>query len=329
MGILKYLFTGMKKLRHIPEAMPRFVQIGVTNRCNLNCRMCMRNFLDIEREHMDYEIFKRVVDRLEGAETVILVGFGESLLYPRLNEAIDFCQEKGLQVQMTSNGLLLDTDEKREKLIRSGLDRFTLSMESLRTANEAAHRNSEAAKNIERLLQLREELGFRTPKVILQPLLFNDNIEDIYEMIQWAAHIGIDRVNISRVDLRFVPDIKRPTEEEEKEIFKKFARLRRKHKLRIDCLPDQVFDGWKGFVYKHFKFLLRLDTHCFRLQDFVYIDRDGNVFPCCAPEELNMGNMLETSLSEVWHGEKYRALRKNQDEFNFCRHCDFLKVKQL
>ncbi len=329
MGLLRNLSTGLRKVLHIPEATPRFVQIGLTNVCNLNCRMCMRNYFDIDRIHMEYETFTRVVDRLEGAETVILVGFGESLLYPRLYEAIAYCKGKGMQVQLTSNGLLLDTDEKIAQLIRSGLDRFTLSMESLRTANESAHHNSRAAKNIERLIQVKQDLGSRTPRVILQPLLFSDNTQDIYEMIQWAARTGIDRINVSRLDVRYLPEIRRPSMEEEQTISREFARLRRKHRLRIDFLPDQVFDGWKGFLYKHFKFLLQLNTHCFRLQDFVFIDQNDNVFPCCAPQELNMGNMLEQSLQEVWHGEKYRALRKKQDAFEFCRHCDFLKVKQL
>ncbi|MFH1654821.1 MAG: radical SAM protein [Pseudomonadota bacterium] len=324
-----FISTAIRKILHIPESSPRFAQICITNCCNLDCKMCIRNYIDIERTHMDYELFKKVVDRLEAVKTVILVGIGETLTYPRFYEAIRYCKERGLEVQITTNGLLLEDEEKMEKVIRSKLDWISFSIESLKENSEISHPNVKALRNIKRLIEMKKELGSLTPRVTLQPILFSDKVQDVYEIIKWGAENCVDRINVVRVDLRFVPDMKRPNLIEEREIFNEFARLRKRYKIRIDYLQDQIFDGWKGFFYKYFKFLLRLDTYCYRFQDFVFIAQNGDVYPCCFSKELNMGNMLEKDIREVWCGEKFNYLRKHQEEFDFCRRCDFLRIKQV
>jgi len=165
--------------------------------------------------------------------------------------------------------------------------------------------------------------------VVLQPILFKDNVQDVFDIIRWAGMNGIDRINVVRVDLRFVPDMKRPSISEEKKIFKEFGKLRKRYHIRVDCLQDQIFDGLPGFIYKYTKRLLRLDTWCYRFQDFIYVNVDGHVHPCCLSEEQVMGNLLEQDIEEIWHGERFKYLRKNQEMFSYCKECDFLRLKQV
>ena len=56
------------------------------------------------------------------------------------------------------------------------------------------------------------------------------------------------------------------------------------------------------------------------------INYDGTITPCCTPYGgyWSLGNIKDTTLEEVWHGEKInklRALLKNKDMPNFCRKC--------
>ncbi len=318
------ILTGIKKILHIPEKVPKFVQIAVTNLCNKNCGMCIRSKIDIEEVHMDFGDFKRIIERINGAEVVTLVGLGEPLIYPYLTEAIRYCKENGLKNRITTNGILLG--DKARELIEAGLDTIHISLENLR--------DKKLLENILKLKQLRIEKGLRHPKIVLQPVLFDDKergrtVKDVYDIIAWAGQNGLDKVNIARVDLRTDPTMKRPNLIQERQIFKQLAKLRRKYGIRIDCLQDQVFKGPRGFLYKHFKWLLRLDSYCFRLQDFIYINVNGDVYPCCLSEEQIMGNLLNQDLWAIWHGERFNYLRKHQEEFNFCKKCDFLRLKQL
>lgn len=191
------------------------------------------------------------------------------------------------------------------------------------------HHNQEVVANIERLLEVKKKLKSKTPAVVLQSILFKDKVEDVFEVIKWGARKGVIRINVIRVDLKYVDNIERPNEAEEKVIFKEFARLRKKYKIRVDCIADQIFDGLPGLIYKYCKYLLRMDTWCYMFQDFIYIDVNGNVHPCCLANEGIMGNLLEQELADIWHGSRFNYLRKNPDKAPFCKKCDSLRIKQI
>jgi hypothetical protein len=98
----------------------RLPHLGVllTTFCNLNCRDCAN--LIPKRDNYIYEIgavkedLEKVLESIEGIDEVLLIG-GETLLYPYLGEAIEFCfnQSKIDKIIITSNG----TIEPSEKLM--------------------------------------------------------------------------------------------------------------------------------------------------------------------------------------------------------------------
>ncbi|HIJ84810.1 MAG TPA: radical SAM protein, partial [Magnetococcales bacterium] len=243
---MKIIPIVLRKMRHVPEDRPRFVQISLTNHCNLSCTMCIRNYIDVDRRHMEWDDFTHIVDQLEGCEQVALAGMGESLTHPRLFDAIRYCKNKGFKVQLTSNALLLGKMGMIERVADSGLDSISFSVESVKDSPEMGHDNVRGLKNIKELIDTRNKKGKDKPRIVLQPILFKDKIEDVYDIIRWSAANGCDRVNVVRVDLRFVAEMSRPTVAEEKGIFREFDRLRKELGVRIDCLQDQVFDGLAG-----------------------------------------------------------------------------------
>lgn len=322
---------AIKKILHTPMRLPYFVQIDITNVCNLSCTMCPIHYLGIEKTHIDYEIFKKIINNLYGAKEVDLVGLGEPLIYPKIIEAIEYCKANGLIVKITTNGTLLNNDDIIKKLISSGLDSISFSVESINNKNpdNIAHRNNTVIMNIERLIELKRQAGSTAPKICIQTVLFKNKEDDVYEIIKWGAQHGIQRINVLRMHLYFDIDAQRPDSKEEKMIFKEFARLRKAHKIRIDCLQDQFFTGLKGFLYRHLKYLLRLDSYCTRLLDFPVISQKGDMIPCCVLPDCKFGNILEQRVEDVWHGEKITNFRKNHNKIKRCSRCDCWRIKQL
>jgi sulfatase maturation enzyme AslB (radical SAM superfamily) len=54
----------------------------------------------------------------------------------------------------------------------------------------------------------------------------------------------------------------------------------------------------------------RFPHFCSMASNYVKIEPNGAVFPCCrGPRELQMGNVNEQSLGEIWNGDKYREFR--------------------
>ena len=233
--------------------------------------------------------------------------------------------------KVTTNGLLLNSDEKLEMLVSSGIDTISFSIESIDEfeRNEQVHHNQITLKHIKRLVEIKKALGAKTPKIVLQTIMIKNKENDIYDIINWAVRHGINRVNILRMTKYFETGLARPNIKEEKEIFKHVAKLRKKYKIRIDCLQDQFYTGMKGYLYKYFKYFLRLDSFCVRLLDYPYITRDGDMIPCCVLPDYKFGNILEENIKDIWLGEKFNTFRKTHNNIEICSKCDNLRVRQI
>jgi hypothetical protein len=103
---------------------PRMVFLDLTNRCNMNCPICIANIPGMGFEfHPPLEYFERVLDglsKMEPRPTVQLFG-GEPTLREDLFEIIAMAQEKGLRVRIVTNGLKLADEEFCKKLCEAGV----------------------------------------------------------------------------------------------------------------------------------------------------------------------------------------------------------------
>jgi MoaA/NifB/PqqE/SkfB family radical SAM enzyme len=310
----------------VPKS-PKFAQIEITNSCNLNCKMCPREFLKVEYKHMEFDVFKKVVDRLIGIHLVTLTGWGEPFYYEKIFDCIKYAKKKGLRVKLTTNGVLLN-DEKIKEMFLSGLDEITFSLDQIRGDPELGHPNKAALKNIKKIIIIRKEKKLKRPKVVLQPTMHSGKAENVYDVIKWGAKTGADRINIARLDLRFDKRIKRATEEEEKEIFRRAERLSKKLGIRVDMVQYAVFDGIARACYKLMRRVLhRFDRKCSKTYNYVYVNVDGFVTPCCFYPHMKRGDLKKQELKEIWNGELFRLFRKNEEKI--CGKCDVMKVRYL
>lgn len=302
---------------------PRAVQIEITNRCNLSCKMCPRSKLNIKEEDIDYTIFSKIVQRLKKGMRVILTGWGEPLLHPHILDMVNNCKRNGLFVECTTNGTLL-TYEIMRKLIGLELDSITFSLDSLNNTNalDMRHHNAYITSIIETFTILK---GARhKPRIILQPTLHRDKESDIYEIIKFAKRLKLDSVNIARLDTRFNPDIQTPTTQEEKEMLKKIIRLSKMLKIRIDLKPYAMFYGVKGSIYRSFRGLLfPFKKICPKPLDSIYIRVDGKVMPCCGLPNLIIGDILTQDLRDIFEKSK-KEFFLNQAKM--CSGCNVYKM---
>ncbi len=90
------------------------VDIHITGHCNMNCEFCCG-----APKHLpgpSFSEFKQLVDKicLCGVTTLVFTG-GEPLLNPDLLDCIKYTKEKGLEIYLSTNGLLLD-EEKYDQI---------------------------------------------------------------------------------------------------------------------------------------------------------------------------------------------------------------------
>ncbi len=107
------------------------IYIEPTNRCNLNCLICIRNSWNEPNGDMDWSVYQKLIADLKAfpeAKTIAFAGLGEPLLHPKLPEMIRLAHEQGLRTEVTSNAMLL-TPAMALQLIDSGLDQLSVSID--------------------------------------------------------------------------------------------------------------------------------------------------------------------------------------------------------
>ncbi len=337
---MSYTTTGLEKRKKqnivleflgrvffIVPRMPKFAQIEITNSCNLNCKMCPRAFLKVPYKHMDMKVYKKVVDKLEGINTLTLTGWGEPFYYEKIFDCIRYAKKKGIKVKLTTNGVLLN-DEKIKKIFSSGLDEITFSLDNVKGDPDFGHPNKAALRNIQKIIEIRDGQDLERPKVVLQCTMHARKAKNVFDVIKWGADVGADRVNIARLDLRFDPNLKRASEKEEQKIYKKADRLSKEKGIRVDMVQYAVFDGFARSMYKLLrKVLHRFDKKCSKGYNYVYVNVDGFVTPCCFYPLMKMGDLKKQSLRKIWKGPRYTKFR--QFKVKGCIKCDVMRVRYI
>ncbi len=310
---------------------PREVQLEVTNRCNLDCDMCPRlTLLQVPEVDMSRETFAAILERLDAPEQVTLTGWGEPLMHPHLFEFLDALHARFPRADLgfTTNGHLL-TERVARRVLSGPVSRVNVSLEELPwegTGDEASgererplapahdpkkgHGNSVASDghptppkvvaHLRRFLELRRERAARgepVPEVRLQVVLFAGSEATTLRLVDFAADLGFQAVNLVRLDVRGRPDLVRPTWEEERRLIRAARQRARERGVPLGSVNDHGA-------------LLRLASHgdrfCVRLDSYVYVDVEGNVAPCCLLRGVRLGNLVHQSLDEVWSSPAFK-----------------------
>jgi MoaA/NifB/PqqE/SkfB family radical SAM enzyme len=148
----------------------------------------------------------------------------------------------------------------------------------------------------------------------LNTTLHAGRAEDVFQVIDFAAEIGLGQVSILRLDLRYQPMLKRYPLAEERAALRRAHRLGRRLGVRVQSVLTE--HGSAGLV------MTLLNRSCPKPFDYVYINWKGEITPCCNLPTMNLKNILEQDLQQVWDGEAYSRFRRNQREI--CGKCDVL-----
>ncbi len=319
------IFKFFKRLFFSVPKRPSKIQIEITNKCNLDCFMCPRKDFNLEYEDMDFATLKRIAEKIPAGSEITLTGWGEPLLYSRIHEAIRIFKRKKCLVELTTNATLLN-QEMIEKLVNDELDSISLSVDSFEelASQDPRHHSHSIKSVVQNLISSRQN---KKPLVILQPTLHKGKEGELLELIKKGKELGVDRINIARLDRRFNKNLPSFRAEEEFELAEKIMTFSDKLKIRVDFLPFSAFTGIKRRLFILFgRRLFRKNRPCPKLYDYVYITHSGKATPCCSLPTYELGDLLSQSLEEVWNGEKFRKFRKNSNLV--CDGCEMLRLPE-
>ena len=124
--------TMKDKMNNLIE-FPRYVDIELTNTCNLGCIMCPtgRNLLIRPVGFMGHGMFIKILKECAryGCH-VRFVRWGEPLLHPEVTKFMAMVKSSGLMCHINTNGMLL-TDEVISRIISMKLDSIKFSFQGV------------------------------------------------------------------------------------------------------------------------------------------------------------------------------------------------------
>ena len=188
-------------------ARPSRLYVECTAACNISCdQACCAPETGITRTRqagmLDFELFRRVVD--EAGPSLVRIDFfnyGEAFLHKR---AVEMCEYiKGafphIYLYSSTNGLAFSEEQVR-RLVRSGIDEVTFSIDGATPESYALYRRrgdfSKAIRNLGFAVDEKKTLGRDLPVINWRYILFthNDSEDEMQRARALAADIGVDRL---------------------------------------------------------------------------------------------------------------------------------------
>ena len=125
---LLYLSYTLKLEKNLGKPIIR--QIEPTNACMMDCVMCPRKNMTRKIKYMSLELFKKIIDQLKWNDNIWLLGFGDPIMHPKIDEMIKYLVSKGIKTKMSVNPKLL-SEEMCRRLISSGLHTLLISVDGI------------------------------------------------------------------------------------------------------------------------------------------------------------------------------------------------------
>ncbi len=328
------------------------VYVEPTSRCNLHCRTCIRNSWDEPLGSMTAETYRHVLEGLKGFDPLPLVffgGFGEPLAHPRIGKMVAQAKALGAQVELITNGILLDEAHTRA-LVTAGLDRLWVSLDGATPDGYTDVRLARALPQIiEHLVHFQEisvQLTGHRTEVGVAFVAMKRNVAELPSLVHMSRLIGASCYLVTNV-LPYTADACPETLynlslnrlPEAATAFSPQVDLPRIDFNEETRNPLHTLLRTVGNVRQEGEIRDRSANQCpFILRGSTAVAWDGSLSPCLAllhntrqyldgrartTRRYILGNVRERSLRGLWEDREYLAFRQRVQRFNYppCTRC--------
>jgi MoaA/NifB/PqqE/SkfB family radical SAM enzyme len=285
--------------RETTRALPVIVKIDISPLCNLRCTACVHADPNgnptLERQvfapghKMTVEQFGRIIDELRGKTAAVsLYYLGDPLAHPDLDAMCRVAADAGLQVHISSNFSFGLKDERIRSIVESGLTHLTVCIDGL---SQEKYQRTRVGGNIERVIHnlrrlcaYRAEIGSRNPRVEVQYIKFQHNVDEIEAARRLCDELGVDEF------ASFWGDLHNWTDRDPE---------------HYDVIGPRAAKALPLCYWPHFSTVIKWN---------------GDVIPCCTHRQgaqhasgadaRVFGNVFEKSLAEIWNSPDYQRARR-------------------
>ncbi len=187
--------------------LPSRLYVECTAACNISCNQaCCAPETGITRTRqagmLDFDLFTRVLDEAgPSLGRVDFFNYGEAFLHKRAVEMCEYIKTKFPHIYLytSTNGLAL-TEDRARRLVQSGIDEVTFSIDGATPETYVQYRQrgdfNKAIANLTAAVDEKRRHGRDVPFINWRYILFNWNDSDAEMALarQMATDIGVDRL---------------------------------------------------------------------------------------------------------------------------------------
>lgn len=356
---LIYQSLPMYFLNNGYSAPPINLYLSVNSNCNLKCKMCdigqdnikgsfYKNIGNKVNMELSFGLIKKLIDEVASFKPAIHICCVEPLLYNDIGKVCRYIYDKGMDVDLTTNGLLLE--KRAEEIIYGKVRNLWISLDgppeihdSIRGAKGVFEL---AKKGLQRIDELKRAGNLMNPVLNCLFVISNYNYFCLEDFIKSVWGFGFEKILIGNMNfvtkessekhnLRFgnkyisyPTNISKvdPIAVDTEALYKQIKKIERDYKHgyngSIIFSPSLGRQGLKDYYHNQQVFVTR--TRCFLPWGSAQINANGEliVFSRCLP--VTFGNIKDKSFIEIWNGQRMREFRKDLQRFrNFpvCSRC--------
>lgn len=276
--------------RTVAPPAPKSLKIELTAACNLACVFCATPKALREKGHMDFSLYRRIITsaREAGVEELGLFYLGESMLYPKLAEAVEVAKEDvGFPyVFLTTNGVV-GSAARFSALFRAGLDslKFSFNWADGEQMKEVTGINAfeRVVKNIQLAREQRDATGSNCGLYASSILYDGEQGERMRE--------AVARIEPFVDEHYWLP-------------------LYSQHSLTAEDTKARGYLPIAGNTGRAAAAVPGLP--CWAVLTEAHCTWDGKLTACCFShtEDFTMGDLTQQTFAEAWNSRSFRALRQ-------------------
>lgn len=325
---------------------PRIVWVELTSKCPLDCVFCSRALRRGAGRHLPFAVYDSLVQSLIDPRKFILNYSGESTVYPDLVAAIQRARASGASAELVSV-LATAPDSLLEPLSRSGLNRLTVSVHAADPDRfSEIYRSSSLATQRARLERFVDFCASAPdpPRIDLAFVAMDANLDQLEGVTALAERLRLQAISIFPVLRRdeiaapFASELHsggghRPAFESRVQTAVDTAAARHPAvRFQVCNQPVSTADRRLGEVPILYPAELPPNAAIHTCEqnpwETTHVLSNGDVVACEVLDHIPLGNLLEQSIADIWHGEAYRSFRERyrRGEIAQCRTCPWKRA---
>ena len=287
---------------------PIYLEVAPAGSCNHRCMFCALDYLGYKPRFLKSNQLRTTIKQANamGVKSIMYAGEGEPLLHKDICEIVQYTKKVGIDVAITTNGVLLKKAVSRKLLKYLSWLRISFNAGSSATYSKVHGTSKEdyyaVLQNLKDAVKIKKANKLPT-NIGVQLLLIPENVKEVFGLGKLLRSIGVDYLTIkpysqhpfskSRLDPKF-------KYKDYGHIGKKLKEIETK-KFRV-IFRGQTMERLSN--QKDYK-------HCLGLPFWAYIDASGDIYACSAflgNKKFCFGNIYKDNFKTIMNSKRRKRI---------------------